>query len=120
MAKSNYAIRRDFTIGEIVYIPEYGSTLPLKNGTATQFTIADINWGNTDKGTEIIVTCEHGKEKLKLAVYADKVYKKAPSRVCCHCGHEICVEADKQLMSEYEFYCPRCDENMYGIETRIV
>lgn len=119
MAHTNYQIKREFSIGEIIYIPEYGSDLPLSNGTATQFTIVAIKAGNTDKSTELIVTCEHGTETLKLAVLASKAYKKAPSRICSHCQHEICYESDKELSREYEYYCPNCDENLYGIEVSI-
>lgn len=119
MAPTNYRIRRDFSIGEIVYIPEYGSDLPLPNGTATQFTIVAINAGGTDKSTELIVTCPHGNETLKLAVIASKVYKIAPSCKCSHCGHNVCFEADKELLREYDYYCPDCDENLYGIEVSI-
>ena len=119
MAHTNYQIKREFTIGETIYIPEYGSELPLPDGTATKFTIVGINTGNTDRSTELIVTCPHGKETLKLAVIASKAYKIAPSRKCSHCGHEVCFEAEKELMREYEYYCPECDENLYGIEVEI-
>lgn len=115
MATSNYKIKRDFKIGEIVYIPTYGTDLPLENGTATQFAIVKINEGNTDKSTELIVTCKHHNETLKLAVPANLVYK-TTSATCSHCGHKVCFEADKELMKEYPFYCPNCDENLYGIE----
>ena len=115
MATSNYKIKRDFKIGEIVYIPTYGTDLPLENGTATQFAIVKINEGNTDKSTELIVTCKHHNETLKLAVPANLVYKTTYA-TCSHCGHKVCFEADKELMKEYPFYCPNCDENLYGIE----
>ena len=116
MALFHYTIKRNFKIGETIYIPSYGSELPLKNGTATQFTITDIHEGNTDKSTELIVTCEHGQETLKLAVMACNAYKIAPSLICSHCGHKVCFEADKELIKQYDYYCPQCDENMYGFE----
>lgn len=116
MAINNYKISRNFAIGERVYIPSYGSDLPLEFGTATPFTIVGVNYGTTDKSTELIVTCPHHGETLKLAVIANMAYKVRPSAVCSHCGHEVCFEADKELLKEYEFYCPDCDENLYGIE----
>lgn len=115
MAINNYKISRHFAIGEKVYIPTYGSDLPLELGTATPFTIVGINHGTTDKSTELIVTCPHHGETLKLAVMANLVYK-VISATCSHCGHEACFEADKELLKEYEYYCPYCDENLYGIE----
>ena len=119
MAISDYKISRDFKVGEVVYIPEYGSQLPLENGTATQFTIVAINAGNTDRSTELIVTCKHGSETLKLAVKANLAYKVAPSLVCVHCGHEVCFEADKEMLAKYPYYCPECDENLYGVEVQL-
>lgn len=109
-------VKRNFKIGEIIYIPSYGSELPLKNGTATQFTIIDIREGITDKSTELIVTCEHGQETLKLAVMACNAYKITPSQHCSHCGHKVCFEADKELNIKYDYYCPQCDASMYGFE----
>lgn len=116
MATSNYKIKREFKLGEKVFIPTYGADLPLENGTATEFTIVAINEGNTDKSTELFVTCEHHKETLKLVVPANLAYKVVPSAYCAHCGHEVCFESDKEMMKEYEYYCPNCDENLYGIE----
>jgi DNA-directed RNA polymerase subunit RPC12/RpoP len=115
MAINNYKISRTFIIGERVYIPTYGSDLPLEYGTATPFTIVGINYGAIDKSTELIVTCPHHGETLKLAVMANLAYK-VTSATCSHCGHEVCFEADKEIMKEYEYYCPDCDENLYGIE----
>lgn len=116
MGHNNYTIKRDFNVGEQVYIPVFGSELSLKEGTATKFTIVAINQGNTDRSTELIVTCQHGQETLKLAVMANNAYRIVPSTYCSHCNHEVCYEADKELLREYEYYCPCCDENLYGIE----
>lgn len=114
---TNYKLKREFKVGERVYIPTYGEELPLPNSTATQFTIVGtLTEGNTDKTTVLIVTYQHGKETLKLSVTADKVYKIAPSLKCAHCGHEICFEPDKKLCKEYNYYCPDCNENLYGVE----
>ena len=115
MTINYYRIKRDFKIGEKVYIPSYGYELPLENGTATKYTIVGINHGTSDNSTEMFVTCKHHGETLKLSVMAHLVYKIKPA-TCCHCGHEVCFEADKELMKEYPFYCPNCDENLYGIE----
>lgn len=119
MALSNYKIKREFKVGEIVYIPTYGADLSLEDGTATQFTIVSINEGNTDKKTELVVTCTHHNETLKLLAPANIVYKVKPSTFCVHCGHEVCYESDKELLLKYEYYCPNCDENLYGIELTI-
>lgn len=117
MAINNYKFSRHFGIGEKVYIPTYGSDLPLELGTATPFTIVGINYGTTDKSTELIVTCPHHGETLKLAVMANLVYK-TKSATCSHCGHEVCFEADKEIMKEYDYYCPYCDVNLYGVELK--
>lgn len=116
MALNNYHLKRAFKTGEIVYIPTLGSELPLENGTATQFTICSIIEGNTDRSTQLIVTCQHGNETLKLVTLASKAYKCIPDIHCSHCGHEICYESDKELLKEYDYYCPQCDENLYGVE----
>jgi hypothetical protein len=116
MTINYYRIKRDFKIGEKVYIPSYGYELPLENGTATPFTIVNVNYGTTDDSTELFVTCQHHGETLKLAVMANLVYKVRPSAVCSRCGHEVCFEADKEILKKYEYYCPDCDENLYGIE----
>lgn len=114
---TNYKLKRDFKVGEKVYIPTYGEELPLPNGTATPFTVSGVlTEGNTDKSTVLIVTYQHGIETLKLSVTADKVYKVAPSTICAHCGHEVCFEADKIMLTKYPYYCPNCNENLYGVE----
>ena len=116
MSISNYKISREFNVNEKIYIPTYGADLNLEHGTATPFTIVKVIKGATDRSTELIVTCEHHGETLKLAVVANLVYKVVPSATCSHCGHAVCYEADKDILKEYEYYCPDCDENMYGIE----
>lgn len=117
----SYQLKRNFKVGEVVYIPEYGEKLPLENGTSTKFVVKSVSIdGNTDKGTELIVTCEHASETLVLSVMATKVYKVAPSCICAHCGHEVCYEADKEVSKEYPYYCPDCDENMYGLEIVVI
>lgn len=115
--KSNFKIKRNFQPNEKVYIPQLNDVLPLPEGTSTQFTIVLIEEdGITDKTTSLIVSYQHGKEKLKLAIKADKVYKIVPSAKCNHCNHEVCYEADKELQITYPYYCPNCDENLFGIE----
>jgi len=44
---------------------------------------------------------------------------KVQVRVCNKCGHPVTDEVDPFLRKEYPFYCPECDENLYGIETRL-
>lgn len=39
---------------------------------------------------------------------------KPKARYCGRCGHKVKREF---RIREYPFYCPHCDENMYGIET---
>lgn len=36
--------------------------------------------------------------------------------VCNRCGTVVVKETDKELMKEYPYYCPKCDENMYSFE----
>jgi ArsR family metal-binding transcriptional regulator len=114
---ATFKVKRNFSVGEIIFIPCLADLLPLKNGTATEFTIDSIaNDGNTDRTTKLYVTYQSGQERVKIAVTADKAYKVVPSTICEHCGHIICYESDKELLKEYEYYCPDCDENLYGIE----
>ena len=39
----------------------------------------------------------------------------AGKRFCRKCGHELSTE---NVSPGYKFYCPNCDEDMYGIEAR--
>jgi len=41
------------------------------------------------------------------------------TRCCNRCSENIEKETDKELSKEYPYYCPNCDENMYGFETYI-
>ena len=40
------------------------------------------------------------------------------NRICNKCGCVVEVEKDKNI--DYPYYCPNCDENLYGIETTCV
>ena len=35
---------------------------------------------------------------------------------CFRCKTEVEVEADQTMDGKYPYYCPTCDENMYGFE----
>ena len=35
---------------------------------------------------------------------------------CRYCGTEVEEETDEYLKESYPYYCPNCDENMYGFE----
>lgn len=37
-------------------------------------------------------------------------------KVCNRCGNPVIKETDKELMKEYPYYCPECEENMYSFE----
>lgn len=37
-------------------------------------------------------------------------------KICIHCGSAVRRERNRELRKEYPYYCPRCDENMYGFE----
>ena len=39
---------------------------------------------------------------------------KKTGRVCKLCGHEVEYETE---LSDYPYYCPNCDENMFAFET---
>ena len=39
------------------------------------------------------------------------------TKVCKRCGAIVEEEADGELKSEYPYYCPGCDENLYSFET---
>lgn len=36
--------------------------------------------------------------------------------VCKRCGTKVQKETDEMLKTEYEYYCPECDENLYCFE----
>ena len=38
--------------------------------------------------------------------------------VCRRCGLPVYKEQDRHLRKEYPWYCPQCEENMYGFEVR--
>lgn len=38
-------------------------------------------------------------------------------RACKRCGAIAREETDAALRSEYPYYCPECDENLYSFET---
>ena len=40
-------------------------------------------------------------------------------RYCRKCGTKVRKETEKELRKEYPFYCPKCDENLFGFETDI-
>lgn len=40
-------------------------------------------------------------------------------RYCRKCGTRVRKETEKELQKEYPFYCPKCDENLFGFETDI-
>lgn len=38
-------------------------------------------------------------------------------KACKRCGAIVAEETDEALKSEYTYYCPVCDENLYSFET---
>lgn len=50
---------------------------------------------------------------------ANNIYKIAVNRICNKCGGVVCHEHGHTLW-DYPYYCPRCNENLFEIETELM
>lgn len=107
--------KTSFSVGETVYIPELTyQGLPLPLGTATPFKVtAILDDRHNDELTVLSVSYEVGAETVQIQAKAWMCYKPVPQAYCGRCGHPVCRE---NRVKDYPYYCPDCDENMYGIE----
>lgn len=112
--KSSYR-KTEFRAGHIVFIPELSYRgLPLPLGTATPFVVVETAVdGCNDELTELTVAYKTQNDVVKINVNAGLCYKPLPQAFCRRCGHPVCQE---HTADDYPYYCPDCDEGMYGIE----
>lgn len=102
-------MKREFEKGEIVF------HLDMFNSERHGFgrVIMDKVVEYADDEISLVV---NGCEEVETT--ADRVYRVDEQLQCCRCGCVVVDEWDSSI--DYPYYCPDCDENMYGFETNVV
>lgn len=102
-------MKREFKQGDVIFHYRYWEPDLHGFGKVLKDTVAEDN--------DSIVLIEANRSG-ECETTADRIYKVKEHVQCSRCGCVVVEEWEGDI--DYPYYCPDCDENMYGFETNVV